>query len=164
MINLHDKKKAVQLYSVSKLNTFLSYLDGVHKSGDGFRSKCPAHEGDNDSILSIRETEDGRVLVKCFYGCEVKEVLSAIGLEFADIMPERLTHHATPEQRRKWKQDALHKDWAGFVNDLLYESRIVHLANQQIRRGEPLDDEKNERLDLSLERIERIGRLFNGKS
>lgn len=163
-MKLHDKKKAVQLYSVSKLNTFLSHLDGVHKSGDGFRVRCPAHGGKNTGTLSVGETDEGKILIKCWAGCSAHEVLSAIGLEMTDLFPERLTHHSTPEQRRKWKQDALHRDWTEFLNIAAFEMNIIYVAGLQIRAGNPLSDEHKTRLDAALNRIRQIGEYFNGNA
>ncbi len=164
MINLHDRKKATQLYSVSKLNTFLSHLDGVHKSGNGYRAKCPAHGGDNDSILSIREAENGGLLIHCWHGCETKEVLDSIGLTWADIMPERLTHHAPPEKVRKWREDATHRDWTASMKDALYECYIVQITGEVEANGEQLSSKWRDRRKLAIKRIESVTGLFNGKS
>jgi hypothetical protein len=161
-MKLHDKKAAVQLYSVSKLNTLLSHLDHVDKRGDKYRAKCPSHEGKSTASLAITEKDDGRILIHCFGGCDTSEVLSAIGLEMTDLFPERLNHHSTPEQRRKWRQDALHRDWAEFVTDFILECRVIWVAGKQVRNGQPLNDEENTRLDLAMKRISNIGDLFNG--
>ncbi len=159
---MKDHLKAVTALYSSKLQTLLNCLEDVTKHGDGYRSKCPYHGGDNKTILSVTEI-DGRILVNCFHGCETNDVLASIGLTFADIMPERLTHKATPEQRRKWKQDALHRDWAEFVKDLVAESRIVYVANLQLCTGQALNSEDSARLKLAMERIAIIGGYFNGQ-
>ena len=164
MTRLHDTKLANQLYSTSKLNNVLSRLDGVHKSGDGFRAKCPAHGGDNDSILSVRETEDGHVLLHCFHDCSVVEILDSIGLTWPDIMPERLTHHAPPEKVRKWREDALHRDWTATMKDALYECYIVQITGEVEASGEQLSDEWRDRRNLAIKRMESVTGLFNGKS
>lgn len=61
---------------------------------------CPAHD-DRSPSLSIRELEDGRVLAHCFSGCQVADVLTAVGLEFFDLYPpdSRAIGHANPERR-----------------------------------------------------------------
>lgn len=50
---------------------------------------CPSHE-DRSPSLSIRELDDGRILLKDFGGCETEAVLSAIGLSMTDLFPQRL--------------------------------------------------------------------------
>jgi hypothetical protein len=39
---------------------------------------CPAHDDRKTPNLRIREAEDGRVLLRCFAGCDQDEVLSAL--------------------------------------------------------------------------------------
>lgn len=45
---------------------------------------CPAHE-DRSPSLSVKEADDGRVLVHCFAGCETADVLAALGRTLADL-------------------------------------------------------------------------------
>ncbi len=52
-------------------------------------AKCPAHE-DRSPSLSIRELDDGRVLIHDFGGCEVGDVLAALGLTLADLFEKPL--------------------------------------------------------------------------
>jgi hypothetical protein len=49
-----------------------------------WQAKCPAHEDRNPS-LSISEGQNGRVLLKCHAGCELKDILERLGLTVADI-------------------------------------------------------------------------------
>jgi len=58
------------------------------RSGSGWTCRCPAHDDRNPS-LSIGTGEDGRALVTCHAGCATAEVLGAIGLRLADLMPPR---------------------------------------------------------------------------
>ena len=63
----------------------LSGLDKVRNRGpDSWMACCPAHPDKNPS-LSIKETEDGDVLLHCFSGCGVDDVLAALGLEMRDL-------------------------------------------------------------------------------
>lgn len=72
------------------MTSILERLEGVRKTGsDKYVARCPAH-ADKSPSLSIREMSDGRVLIHCFAGCETEAILSAVGLSFRDIMPERL--------------------------------------------------------------------------
>ena len=62
----------------------LDRLSGVRPTGTGrWIARCPAHE-DRSPSLSIRDIDD-RVLVHCFAGCGVGDVLLAVGLTLADL-------------------------------------------------------------------------------
>lgn len=74
-------------------DVLLPRLDKVRERGVGrWSAICPAHE-DRSPSLSVREVEDGRLLVYCFAGCEAGDVLAAVGLEMADLFPERPREH-----------------------------------------------------------------------
>jgi hypothetical protein len=47
-------------------------------------AQCPAHE-DRDPSLSIRECDDGKVLIHCFAGCRPEAVLEKLGLAWGDL-------------------------------------------------------------------------------
>jgi len=66
----------------------LKLLDGVRPSGKGWTARCPAHE-DRHASLSVGIGEEGRILLKCFAGCDAEAIVSALGLTLADLMPER---------------------------------------------------------------------------
>jgi hypothetical protein len=67
----------------------LGRLERVRQAGPGrWIARCPAHE-DKGPSLSIRELDDGRVLLNDFGGCETSDVLAAVGLTFSDLFPER---------------------------------------------------------------------------
>gem|GEM_PF-4856927 len=51
---------------------------------DGANYRCPAHD-DAHGSLSVAEGRDGRALVHCHAGCEVRDVLTAIGLTECDL-------------------------------------------------------------------------------
>ena len=57
-------------------------------SGDGgqFAARCPAHDDHRPSV-SIKESEDGTVLLKCHAGCPTDRLLAAMGLRLADLFP-----------------------------------------------------------------------------
>lgn len=76
-------------------------LEHCKQTGDRkWMARCPAHR-DNGPSLSITEGSDGRVLVHCFAGCGALDVISAVGLEWADLFPEDLTQNYQPAIRRR---------------------------------------------------------------
>lgn len=81
------------------VETLLSRLQGVKSTGkDSWMAKCCAHE-DRSPSLAIKSCPDGRILIKCFAGCSADEVVSAIGMELKDLMPETpLYHRKNPDR------------------------------------------------------------------
>lgn len=122
----------------------LDALDRVRKSGpDSWMACCPAHQ-DRSASLSIRETDDGKVLVHCFAGCSVHEVVSAVGLELDALFPPR-QHHGKPMRRPFPAADAFRA--------VALESLVVSVAAKQLGRGEALSPSDLERVVLATERI-----------
>ncbi len=81
---------------MSAAQRFLERLVGVKQTGGGrWIARCPAHE-DRSPSLSIRETDDGRVLVHDFGGCETGNVLAAVGLELKDLFDRPLAQRLAP--------------------------------------------------------------------
>lgn len=69
----------------------IARLEGVRASGKGYIARCPAHD-DHSPSLSIREGDDGRVLLHCFAGCSFRQIIAAMGLDVSDMFPPRLPH------------------------------------------------------------------------
>jgi len=63
---------------------FLELLQNVRPVGEGFSALCSAHD-DNNNSLSVGETPDGTVLMKCFAGCETADIIAALGLDWKDF-------------------------------------------------------------------------------
>ena len=52
------------IVTVSTITDWLGRLEGVRKSGTGWKARCPAHDDRNPS-LSVTEGAGGKVLVTC---------------------------------------------------------------------------------------------------
>jgi hypothetical protein len=71
----------------------LDHFDALTPSRDGWRALCPSHD-DHTPSLSIDVGEGGRVLVKCWAGCDQEAIVAAAGLEMKDLFcPEREEQH-----------------------------------------------------------------------
>ncbi|MGH8133953.1 MAG: DNA primase [Steroidobacteraceae bacterium] len=87
-------------------------LERIKQTAPGrWLARCPAHE-DRSPSLSVRELDDGRVLVNCFAGCGAVDVLDALGLEWSALFPERIgggaaTHSTTASSSRIPARDLL---------------------------------------------------------
>jgi len=74
----------------------LDRLEKVKQTGPGrWIARCPAHE-DRSPSLSIRELDDGRVLLHCFGGCGALDVLDALGLQWCALFPPNQRHAERP--------------------------------------------------------------------
>lgn len=126
----------------------LDRLERVKQTGTGrWLASCPGHE-DRSPSLSIRELEDGRVLLHDFGGCATTDVLAALGLEMADLYPERLTTTGLPGQRpNHWhaSREALRA--------LHQEVLLVAIAAENVAGGMTLSDDDRDRLLLAAQRI-----------
>jgi hypothetical protein len=78
----------------------------VRPTGQGrYRAICPVCGERNASTLSIGETPQGAVLVKCFkLDCDVDSICGALGLEVSDLFPPRESF-GTPLARRRLLSD-----------------------------------------------------------
>ena len=128
------------------VETLLSRLDKVKPTGSGrWLACCPAHN-DRSPSLTIRELDDGRVLVHCFTGCEVETVLASVGLNFSALYPEKLCGNGKPRERRPFPATDI-------LRALLHETLVVALAGYKMAKGERLATADQERLSVAVERI-----------
>ena len=129
--------------------TLTSLLEAVHKMGSGqWMARCPAHT-DRSPSLSIRELEDGRVLIHCFAGCETQAVLSTLGLRFSDLYPANMDRHFYKPIKSRINPYALLKMARS-------EALIVSIAAADLAIGKDLNDEALNRLLLAADRLNEI--------
>lgn len=137
-----------------KADALLSRLDRVKRTGEGrWQARCPAHD-DRGPSLSIRELQDGRVLLHCFAGCCVEDVIGAVGMTFDDLFPEKLVPDAKRERLPFNPLDVLHS--------VGKESLIVMLASRDLLSGKSISDADHKRLVVAVGRINEAVRICNG--
>lgn len=125
----------------------LSRLERVRKTGSGrWLACCPAHD-DKSPSLSIRELEDGRILLHDFgAGCSAHEIVSAAGLTLSDLFPDRPQLHTKGERRPFPAVDVLRA--------VAYEALIVVSCSRLMLLGGQLTKHDHERLVLAASRIQ----------
>lgn len=74
------------------VDELLLKLSDVRRSGANWQARCPAHE-DTTASLSVSIGRENRILFKCFAGCTTDAIRTALGLSWAQLLPDR---HATP--------------------------------------------------------------------
>ena len=114
----------------------MNHFDGVRETGNGqYSCRCPAHE-DKSASLGIKDGEEGRILLNCFAGCDVKSILDSVGLDWKDILPDNQLYQV---EKHKFNPFAVLK----MIRD---EVLIIGLASADIRKGKPLNDVEHDRL------------------
>ena len=139
------------------IDTLLSRLDKPRRTGPGrWLACCPAHP-DKSPSLSIRELDDGRMLIHCFAGCSVGDIVAAVGLTFQDLFPDTKEHRIPGERRPFNPMDVL--------KALAFESTVVLLAaSDMIQVGDlVLGDDGFERLAQAHDRIQGALSLIDGE-
>ena len=130
------------------IDTILSRLDGVKSRGNhSFTARCPAHN-DRSPSLSIRALDDGRILMHCFGGCSVDDIVTSIGLTLTDLFPEKVEHNK--HQRAPFPAMAT-------LKCIMDESLIILLACEDIQHPEI------ERIRLAHDRIRDAYKLAGGR-
>jgi hypothetical protein len=123
----------------------LGRLQGVRGAGPGrWMARCPAHE-DRTASLSIREVEDGKVLVKDFGGCDVSAVLGAVGLTFSDLFPRRVGDYR-PAERHPFSPLQV-------LRAIGHEALTVAFIAQDFAAGGSLTNETTQRLQVASNRV-----------
>lgn len=128
------------------IDQLLSRLEAVKRTGkDRWMARCPAH-ADKRASLAITELADGRILCHCFALCDVQSVLSAVGLEFDALFPERAIDSNCKMERRPFPASDV-------LRAIAFEARLVSLAALDMAHGRALSEEARKRLLLANQRI-----------
>jgi hypothetical protein len=78
------------------LDELLTRLKRARRSGAGWAACCPAHD-DRTPSLSVSVGENGGILLKCFAGCTLEAIVSALGLAVSDLFAEPATADLSPD-------------------------------------------------------------------
>jgi hypothetical protein len=125
----------------------LERLQGVRQTGNArWLARCPAHE-DRSPSLSVRELEDGTVLVKDFGGCGAADVVAAAGLSLRDLFPERLLDD------RRVRTSVARIPASDALVAIDHEAHVVAVIGADILEHRELDLPTHDRLALAVKRI-----------
>lgn len=139
-------------FTVDPAQQLIDRLEGVIKTGKGWRARCPAHGGKSAS-LAITQGDNGTLLLHCFAGCQVHDVLAAVGLQVRDLFVRRDLHSMSPAERSQLRQAALLPKWRAALEVLVTEASVVLIGACQLGDGAPLDDADMSRLRVAALRI-----------
>lgn len=114
---------------------------------------CPAHD-DRSPSLAIREAEDSRLLVYCFGGCGIEDILAAIGLDISDLFPEKLLDGKRPIPK---------PFFPGNVFAILsHEIAIAALIAADLHKNRAVSQADYDRLLMTVNRLNRIAGAVYG--
>ncbi len=114
-----------------KLNDILPLLKNVRKNAADYIALCPSHD-DQQQSLSIKEVE-GKILLKCFAGCDAQAIVSALGIELKDLFTDQKQSKAANNFQSK-KIIAVY-DYADETGDILYQN--VRYEPKDFRQRKP---------------------------
>lgn len=135
------------MMAAAPIDDVLQRLDKVRRRQPGqWSARCPAHD-DKGPSLSIRETPEGSVLMYCFGGCAVADVVAAMGMSMERLFPPRERSGKEPKRTPRLLT-------AGQALELLYaEAMLVGVAAANVAHGVSLSDEDRARVLKSVGRI-----------
>ena len=152
-----NSRGVASVHGEANARILLDRLDGVQTQGKGWRARCPACGGSSRKV-SIAES-DNRVLVHCFAGCKAEDVIGAVGLKWADLMPPRHWPQS-PEERRQASRAMRESGWAAALATLATEATVAKIAAEQLLRDEPLDWDDYCRLVKASELIDKAASVL----
>ena len=128
-----------------KVVNLLNRLQKVKSSGrDSWMACCPAHDDKNPSMKI--DIKNDKILIKCWSGCSVEDILGAVGMEFSDIMPDKpLYHRSSGTNPMLSSADAL--------RIVKYEAAIIMMYGQDLKAGKEVSEDDRQRFVLAVERV-----------
>src|SRR5207247_4574987 len=113
---------------------------------------CPAHD-DHSPSLSIRQADD-RVLLRCWAGCRVENICTALGIALADLYddarhsrPDTVAHRRrlAAEGLEKWRQTQLQR----CAEELRQHDELIRRVDAAVRDSAVTEDEAWDQLEAA---------------
>jgi hypothetical protein len=133
------------------IDAILQRLDGVARAGRGYKALCPAHS-DKTPSLSLKEGDDGRVLIHCFSGCEIGYVIAAMGLNMSDLFCSE------KDERRSPKIPGV--NLRELTKAAEFERQILFIISADKKAGKSISEADLERTKIALGRIAMFRRIL----
>jgi len=133
---------------------FLSRLQKVRPNGKRqWTACCPAHD-DRSPSLAIREADDGRLLVYCFGGCGIEDILAAVGLDISDLFPEKLIDGTKSIPKPFFPSNVF--------SILSHEIAVAAIIAADLHKNRAVSQADYDRLLLTVKRLNRIAGAVYG--
>jgi len=132
------------------IDQLLARLEKTRRTGDGkWLACCPAHN-DKHPSLAIKLTDDEKILIHCFAGCDIEAIISSLDLTLADLMPDN------PAYKKGSKPPKFNR--YELFDRLVFESIILCLAIRQLNNNEALTPDDHKRVLKAEQTIDDIAR------
>lgn len=119
------------------LDVFLEAFQSVRAVGRHWTAACPAHDDRSRNTLHLSLGAGGRRLLICRAGCQVVDVLGAVGLRLADLFTDAPS--AAGERRRTdraaWSLDEALRETLRRARALYAVQAAVYPLSDAIREG-----------------------------
>lgn len=131
------------------IDLIINRLRNVQVRGEKtYMACCPAHDDKNPS-LAIKQLADGRILMKCFAGCDIDSILSHLRLSVSDLFPKGGLGEYRSFARLENDLRASHEE------KYFREKMILALADSDRAQGKrlsPIDMQRERQAYLKLKR------------
>lgn len=120
---------------------------GVHQAHDRSGALARAQAAGEKPVAAPERDRSGPVLVHCFAGCSVADIVSAVGLDLGDLFPPRPVsdEHRPPRIRRPWRA-------ADVLDALRIELMVVWVILADVAHAKTLTDGVRARAGVALDR------------
>ena len=136
----------------SPLQLLLPRLEGVLKTGGGYRACCPSCGGKSRK-LAITEGDNGTLLMTCFSCHDTSAVLAAIGMVMGDLFVKRDLRKMTPAERHHLRQAALIPRWKAALEVLHHEATVLLIAANKMADGNALTTDEQTRMSVAALKV-----------
>ena len=133
----------------ASLENLIARLDRVRDAGAGhWQACCPSH-GDGTPSLSIKEDSTGKILIHCHAGCSAEQIVSAVGLNIADLFPSRSSEYEGYTPKRRPKLITARQG----LEICAKESLLISVIASDFAKSTVLSEKDRERLLLAAGRV-----------
>ncbi|MDV6345407.1 hypothetical protein [Nitrosomonas sp. Is37] len=134
-------------HSSDILSKITSHLKGViRRQNGGLLAFCPGHNDRKSRSLAVNVGDDGRILLKCFAGCSIDEIVGGMGLRVCDLYPDTSKAKYDPQTR------AYFQEWQ-ILEALAFDAAVLLIAARRLNEGDKLPEADLEYLSKAVIRI-----------
>ena len=131
--------------TISPAELLLERLASVKQTRpDRWQARCPAHD-DRSPSLSVAELPDQTLLVRCWAGCSVNEIVGAVGLQLKDLFPSRFD----PQASTRGKPPRYSA--SEVLKTALFEAQVLALGYRTLERAKTLPLKDSGRAELAIQ-------------
>ncbi|MDV6345642.1 hypothetical protein [Nitrosomonas sp. Is37] len=134
-------------HSSDILSKITPYLKGViRRQNGGLLAFCPGHDDRKSRSLAVSIGRDGQILMRCFAGCSIHEITSAMGLSVSDLFPDSNKAKYDPQSRAHFHE------WQ-ILEALAFDAAVLLIVARRINEGDKLPEADMEYLAKAVIRI-----------